>query len=333
MASAKHIAVQSLRSFRHWSLAATVLVLLALYGFAAWKYEGFFTLRVFINLLGDNSFLAIVAVGMTFVILSGGIDLSVGSVLAFTTIFIATLTGKHGWHPASAVMLALIVGTALGAGMGGLIHRYELPPFLVTLGGMFLARGMAFVVSQESVEIAHPFYAAIQGFGIPLTDRVALPATALIFMAVFAAGAFLAHYTRFGRDVYAIGGSESSARLMGLPVGGTKVAVYGLSGCCSALAGVVASFYTGSGNPAIGIGFELDVIASVVIGGALLSGGVGTLAGTLAGVLIFGTIQSALIFDGRLNSWWLRIVVGGLLLLFILFQRFLSRTSPVLRST
>ena len=324
--------MQSLRSFRHWSLAATILVFAALYGFAAWKYQGFFTLRVFVNLLGDNSFLAIAAVGMTFVILSGGIDLSVGAVMAFTTIFIATLVGK-GMHPAPAIAIALALGTILGGGMGWLIHRYELPPFLVTLGGMFFARGMAFVVSQKSVEIAHPFYAAIQEFGVPLGERVALPAPALVFLAVFALGALLAHHTRFGRNVYAIGGSETSARLMGLPVARTKVTVYGLSGLCSALAGVVASFYMGSGNPAIGIGFELDVIASVVIGGTLLSGGVGTLAGTLAGVLIFGTIQSALTFDGRLNSWWLRIVVGVLLLLFILFQRFLARTSPVLRPT
>src|SRR5690349_2830641 len=201
--------MQSLRSFRHWSLAATVLVFAALYGFAASKYEGFFTLRVFVNLLGDNSFLAIAAVGMTFVILSGGIDLSVGAVLAFTTIFIGTLIGKHGVHPAIAISLALLIGTMLGGGMGWLIHRYELPPFLVTLGGMFFCRGMAFVVSQESVEIAHPFYSAVQDFGIPLPQRAALPATALVFLAVFAVGLFLAHQTRFGRNVYAIGGSES----------------------------------------------------------------------------------------------------------------------------
>lgn len=326
--------MQSLRSFRHWSLAATVFVFLGLYGFAAWKYreDGFFTLRVFVNLLGDNSFLAIAAVGMTFVILSGGIDLSVGSVLAFTTIFIATLVGKHGVHPLAAISLALGLGTILGVGMGWLIHRYELPPFLVTLGGMFFARGMAFVASQESVLIEHPFFTAVQGFAIPLTERVALPATAVVFLVVFAAGIFLAHHTRFGRNVYAVGGSESSARLMGLPVARTKVTVYALSGFCSALAGVVWTLYTGSGNPASGIAFELDAIASVVIGGTLLSGGVGSLVGTLVGVLIFGTIQAAVLY-ANLNSWWLRIVLGALLLVFILFQRFLSRTSPVLRPT
>ena len=324
--------MQSLRSFRHLSLAATVFVFLALYGFAAWKYEGFFTLRVFVNLLGDNSFLAIAAVGMTFVILSGGIDLSVGAVLAFTTIFIATLVGKHGVHPAAAIAMALGLGTLFGSGMGYLIHRYELPPFLVTLGGMFFARGIAFVVSQESVEIAHPFYAALQGFAIPLTERVALPATAMVFLLVFAVGVFLAHHTRFGRNVYAIGGSESSARLMGLPVARTKVTVYALSGLCSALAGVVASLYMGSGNPAIGVGFELDAIACVVIGGTLLSGGVGTLIGTLFGLLIYGTLKTTLDF-ASLNSWWLRIAIGGQLAVFILLQRFLSRTSPVLRPT
>jgi len=324
--------VQSLRSFKHWSFAATVLVFVALYGFAAWKYEGFLSLRVFVNLLGDNSFLAIAAIGMTFVILSGGIDLSVGSVLAFTTIFIATLTGKHGMHPGAAITIALALGTTLGASMGWLIHRYELPPFLVTLGGMFFARGMAFVVNQESVEIAHPFYTAVQEFGVPVTEGVALPATAVIFLVLFVAGVFLAHYTRFGRNVYALGGSESSARLMGLPVGATKVAVYALSGLCSAMAGVVWTFYTGSGNPAAGIAFELDAIACVVIGGTLLSGGVGTLTGTLLGVLIFGTLQATLVF-ANLNSWWLRIVIGAQLLAFILLQRFLSRSSPVLRST
>jgi len=214
-----------------------------------------------------------------------------------------------------------------------LIDRFELPPFLVTLGGMFFARGMAFVVSTESVGIEHPMYTQVQGFGLPLGGVVVLPVTALLLLMIFLFGIYLAHYTRFGRTVYAVGGSESSARLMGLPVGSTKVIVYALNGFLAALAGVVSSVYMGSGDPVRGAGFELDVIASVVIGGTLLTGGVGTIAGTLAGVLIFGTIKTALDFHGELNSWWLRIVVGVLLLLFILFQRFLSRTSPQLKSS
>ena len=320
--------MKSLLRSPHLPLAATVLVLLGLFTTASWLYDGFFSGRVVANLFGDNAFLGIAAIGMTFVILAGGIDLSVGSVLAFTTIFVATLVQHHGISPAIALPLALVIGTAFGAGMGFLIHRYELPPFLVTLGGMFFARGMAFVVSKESVGITNAIYDKVLEFGVPLGPKATLSATALAFLTLLGLGLVGAHWTRFGRNVYALGGNEFSARLMGLPVGTTKIAVYALSGFCSAFAGVVSTFYKSSGNPADGVGFELDVIASVVIGGTLLTGGVGTMAGTLTGVLIFGTIQTALNFDGRLNSSWLRIAMGMLLLLFILFQRFLSRAVP-----
>lgn len=309
---------------KHLPLAATLLVLVILFAVASIKYEGFFSWRVISILLGDNAFLGITAIGMTFVILSGGIDLSVGAVLAFTTIFIATMIGQKGAHPLAVIPMALGLGAGFGAGMGFLIMRYALPPFLVTLGGMFLARGMAFVVNQESLGINHPLYQRAFAWGVPLNDRVSLPATGVIFIVVVFLAVVIAHYTRFGRNIYAIGGNESSAVLMGLPVGRTKVLVYAVSGGCAALGGVVATFYMGSGNPAMGFGLELDAIASVVIGGTLLSGGVGTIAGTLAGVLIFATIQTALMFDGRLNSWWLRIVIGMLLLLFILLQRLLT---------
>jgi simple sugar transport system permease protein len=272
---------------------------------------------------------------MTFVILSGGIDLSIGSVLAFTTIFVAALIGEGGMPPLLAMFLALLVGSGCGLVMGLLIHHYRLPPFLVTLRGMFFARGMAFVVKMESAGITHPFYDRVLGLSIPISAwlgklgirfarPVSIPPTAVILLLVFAAAVVLAHCTRFGRNVYAVGGNEQSALLMGLPVGITKVMVYTLNGFCSSLAGIVATFYMLSGNPAMGFGLELDAIAAVVIGGTLLSGGVGYVAGTMVGVLIFGTIQSALMFDGRLNSWWLRIAIGILLLLFILLQRWLS---------
>jgi len=323
--------MKSLLRSQHLPLSATVFVLVALFSVASLQYDGFFSSRVVGNLFGDNAFLGIAAIGMTFVILAGGIDLSVGSVLAFTAIFVATLVQNHHVSPLLVIPLALIIGAAFGAVMGLLIHRYELPPFLVTLGGMFFGRGMAFVISKESVGITNPIYDRVLEFGMPLGGKGTLSATALAFLGLLLIGAVVAHATRFGRNVYALGGNESSARLMGLPVGWTKVAVYTLSGFCSACAGIVSTFYKSSGNPADGMGFELDVIASVVIGGTLLTGGVGTMAGTLTGVLIFGTIQTALTFDGRLNSSWLRIAMGVLLLLFILFQRFLSRTAPSLR--
>jgi len=312
-------------NYRNIPLLATALVLVGLYGLASVLYDGFFSGRVMANLLVDNAVLGICAIGMTFVILSGGIDLSIGSVVAFTTVLLGTLIGEHQWHPLAGMLVALILGAGFGVGQGWLIQFFEMPAFLVTLGGMFFARGMAFVVNMKSVGIRHPFFDSVLDVSIPLGGRASLPATALLFLLVLSGAVVLAHWSSFGRNVYAVGGGAESARLMGLPVAGTRVAVYGLNGFCSALAGVVATLYTGSGNPAMGVGLELDAIAAVVIGGTLLSGGVGFVEGTLLGVLIFGTIKSALDFDGRLNSWWLRISIGGLLLLFILLQKGIAR--------
>ncbi len=306
-------------------LLATFAVLIGLFTTASLMYERFFTARVVANLFSDNAVLGIMAIGMTFVILSGGIDLSVGAVLAFTATLVGSLIMKHSWHPVAAITTSMALGTLFGAGMGYLIHRYEMPPFLVTLGGMFFARGMAFVVSSESLAIEHEFYTAIQDFRIVVGPKAKLKAVALIFLGLLVTAIFIAHWTPFGRNIYAIGGNETSAKLMGLPVAMTKISVYAFNGFCSALAGVTTTLYMGSGNPAGAYGEELNAIASVVIGGTLLTGGVGFVAGTLGGVLIFGTIQSALIFDGRLNSWWLRIAIGVLLLIFILMQRYLTR--------
>ena len=310
---------------RHLPLVATSVIFVALFGIAAFSYEGFFSARVVVNLFADNAFLGIAAIGMTLVIFSGGIDLSVGAVIGFTSIFTATLVAGRGVHPAVAWTAALVLGGALGALMGTLIHVFRLPAFLITLAGMFLARGAGFWLNTESVGIAHPWYDAIANFDLALGDVVHLPAAALLLVGFFAAGVLLAHLTRFGRNLLAIGGSEQSALLMGLPIGTAKIAVYTLNGVCAAAAGIVATLYTGSGNPSMGIGLELDAIAVVVMGGTLLSGGRGHMAGTLLGLLIFGTIQSAILFDGRLSSWWMRIVVGALLLGFILLQRFLVK--------
>ncbi|MGN6386882.1 MAG: ABC transporter permease subunit [Verrucomicrobiota bacterium] len=141
---------------------------------------------------------------------------------------------------------------------------------------------------------------------------------------MFLVALYLAHYSRFGRNVYAVGGSEQSALLMGLPVGATRILVFVISGMCAGLGGVVYSRDTFSGNPNAAMGLELDAIAAVVIGGTLLTGGVGFVAGTMIGVLIFGIIQTAITFDGRLSSWWTKIVIGILLLLFLLIQKMIQ---------
>lgn len=314
---------------KHLPLAATSAVLLILYVTASVLYydDNFFTRRMAANIFADNAYLGIIAVGMTFVILTGGIDLSVGSVLAFTTILIASLV-EGGTHPLLAMLLALAIGTVFGMAQGALVHIYQMPPFLVTLGGMFLARGMSFVVSEESVGIEHALYdTVLDDLAIPLGCNAWLPLMAVVFIAVLLAAHYLAHFTRFGRNVYAIGGSEESAVLMGLSVGFTKITVYALNGFCAALGGIAFTFFTVSGNPTFGVGLELDAIATVVIGGTLLSGGVGYLGGTLLGLLILGTIRAALDCDGRLDSSWLRIAIGCLLLVFILLQRLIVKKS------
>ncbi len=309
---------------RHIPLAATAAVMLGLYLLGAVSYDNFTSPRVLINLFGDNAFLGVAAVGATFVILSGGIDLSVGSVIAFTGILVATLVGQ-GWSPPLALALALVIGTAFGAGMGGLIHVFQLPPFLVTLGGMFLMRGLSFMIQPQSLAINHPFYSDfLPTLSIPAGPRLNIPFTAVCFVVCVVAAMLISVYTRFGRNVYAIGSDENSARLMGVPIGRTKIGIYALAGFFSALGGCVATFYMQSGNPASFVGLELDVIAAVVIGGTLLTGGVGFLPGTLMGVLILGLIQTLITFQGDLNSWWTKIAVGVLLLLFIVLQKVIA---------
>lgn len=306
---------------RYVPVLATAAVFVALYAFAALRFPAFLSGGVLVNFFTDNAFLGIAAVGMTFVILTGGIDLSPGAMIAFASVLTASLVERSHWHPLAAIALVLACGTLLGTVMGAIVHFFEAPPFIVTLGGMFLARGIGQLVSLESIPIFHPFFGQFVSLGVPLPGDNVFPALALIFVAVFLVGLFVAQQTPFGRAVYAVGGGLQSATLMGLPVARVRVGVYAISGFCSALAGVVYTMYTSAGYGLAGVGFELDTIASVVIGGTLITGGVGFMAGTLLGVLIMGVIQTFIMFEGTLSSWWTRIAIGVLLLLFILLQR------------
>ena len=306
--------------FRPTLLAVTVTLFGVLFVIAAFLYRGFGSPRVASALLSDNAVVGIAALGEGLVIFTGGLDLSVGAVIGAVSIVTATLIERHGVPPYAAWAIALGGGTLFGAGMGGLIQAFRMPAFLVTLAGMFLARGIGFWVDTESVGITAPLYARISDFGVEVLG-FRLTASGIALLGATGVAYAIGHRTRFGRTLIAMGGSESSALLMGLPVAGAKVAVYALCGFAAALAGIVGTLYTGSGNPSSGIGLELDAIAIVVIGGTLLSGGRGHVLGTFFGVLIFGTIQSAILFDGRLSSWWIRIVVGALLLVFITLQR------------
>jgi ribose/xylose/arabinose/galactoside ABC-type transport system permease subunit len=293
------------------------------------QFPNMLSTRVIGNLLTDNAYLGIVAVGMTMVILSGGIDLSVGSVIAFSGVFIAVMLRETSLHPLTLFALLLVLTTGFGAAMGWLISRLGLPAFIVTLAGMFLARGVAYLLSVESVPISHEFYQSLQSAYWLMPGKGRLTLIGVTMLLVVLLGMLIAHKTRFGASVYALGGGEATAKLMGTRVHRTTVLVYAFSGAMAGLSGIVFSIYTGSGYSLATVGTELTAIAGVVIGGTLLTGGAGYIFGTLIGVLTMGLIQTYLVFDGSLSSWWTKIVIGLLLLLFILLQKALVKVTQM----
>ncbi|MGO8059793.1 galactofuranose ABC transporter, permease protein YjfF [Rhizobium johnstonii] len=306
---------------KYLPLLATIVIFVLAYAGCALQYPNILSTRVIGNLLTDNAFLGIAAVGMTFVIISGGIDLSIGSVIAFTGVFLAVILQNTSIHPLLAFALVLVITTAFGGIMGAIIHYLEMPAFIVTLAGMFLARGMAFVLSIDSIPINHGYYSTLTSLYYRLPGGGRLTLIGGIMLLVFAVGIFIAQRTRFGTNVYALGGGTQTARLMGVPVGRTTIQIYALSGFLAGLSGIVFSLYTSAGYSLAAVGVELDAIAAVVIGGTLLTGGAGFVAGTLIGILIQGLIQTYITFDGTLSSWWTKILIGLLLFAFILMQK------------
>ncbi len=308
---------------RHLPLLVTILVFAIAYAICTMQFPKILSWRVIGNLMTDNAFLGIVAVGMTFVIISGGIDLSVGAVIAFTGVFLAVTIEHLGMAPELAFALALALAALFGAGMGAMIHYLRTPPFIVTLAGMFLARGFCFLMTTDSVPVNHPLYARLNEIFLQLPHGGRLSLIGVMMLATVALGMMLLHQTRFGANVFALGGNRAAAEMMGVPIARTTILIYTLSASLSALAGIAYSLYTSSGYSLAAIGVELDTIAAVVIGGTLLTGGQGFVLGTFIGVLIQGLIQTYITFDGTLSSWWTKIVIGLLLFAFIAFHRLL----------
>lgn len=313
---------------RFLPITVTLGLFLAMFGAGALLFDNFIGLQNFLYLLINNAPLGITAIGMTFVIVSGGIDLSVGSVIALVGMVSAALLEQHGWSPAAVIPLSLAIGAAIGLLHGFLIQYFDVQPFIATLAGQFLARGLCYVVSIGRIDIRDDTYATLSNhhFELPFGDPPAwINFNVVLLLLVFAAGIYLAHYTRFGRTVYAVGGSEPSAMLMGLPVASTKVLVYVLSGFCAALAGVAWSVSSLSGWGLTAKGLEMDAITAVVVGGTLLTGGLGYVAGTFLGMLVVATILVLIDFQGDISTWWVKIVMGILLLIFCLFQKVFER--------
>jgi ribose/xylose/arabinose/galactoside ABC-type transport system permease subunit len=323
-----------LSRFQQYSQIGATVVLLAIMLFVgAQLYPNFTSGQALLDLFSKNSFLIVLAVGMTFVILTGGIDLSVGAVMALGTVVAATLL-QQGWPAGVVIPVVLVVGGGLGFLVGLMIHHFKIQPFIATLAAMFLARGLCLVITDRSIAIDNGFFQTMNQAHIDLwqatttnargrtrvTEVYTTPAV-LIALGVLIIAFVVLHYTRFGRTVYALGGGESSTNLMGLSVARTKIAVYTISGLCAGLAGILFSFYTASGDPVAGIGYELNAIAAVVIGGTLLAGGSGYVLGSLLGVLTLGVIYAYKEFDGDLNTGWTRVMIGALVLFFIVLQR------------
>jgi simple sugar transport system permease protein len=300
---------------------ASLALFIVMFTAGSIRFDGFASGQIVLNILIDNAFLLVVAVGMTFVILTGGIDLSVGAVVALSTVLCAEFIQLKGWSPVLVLPGVLLVGATLGFGMGCIIHYFELQPFIVTLAGMFLARGTCYAISIDSVTINQPGFVRLAQGTLRFPGEMFITTGVVVALVTVLIGIYLLHFTRLGRSVYAVGGSQQSALLMGVPIARTKIAVYTISGFCSALGGILLSFYLLAGFGSLAVGMELDAIAAVVIGGTLLSGGTGYLAGSVVGVLVLGLIQTLINFQGTLSSWWTKIVIGLLLLAFILLQR------------
>ncbi|WP_027481587.1 ABC transporter permease [Deinococcus pimensis] len=304
------------------------LALLVLFG--ALRYEGFLSPYNVFTVLGYNSMFGLVALGMAFVIMTGGIDLSVGSVAAFASV-VGALLSPYGLWPA---LLGAVAAAALLGLVNGLVIAYlKILPFITTLAMLLAARGLALMLAKDqsvSVDYDHGFTTLGQG------NVGGVPFTAILLGVAFAVGMVVLRYTRFGRHVLAIGGNEEASRLMGLPVERTLVTTYVLSGALAGLAGVILASQFGAGQPTEGLGWELTAIAAVVVGGTLLTGGSGSVGSTLVGVLLLGIIFNILNFEnGRgtisLSAYWQSVIRGAFLLVVVVLQNQLGRARSATR--
>lgn len=296
-----------------------ILVLVLTVILASLRFNNFFTATNLENVVLQSAFLGIIAVGMTFVIIGGGIDLSVGSQLALSGV-LAAYALKVSW-PLALIVPVLVCGV-IGLAQGLLIAKARMAPFIVTLAGLLGVRGLALALSDEQnilIKGGSPFLWFGQGqvFGI---------ATPILFMLVaFAVGGIVLVRTGYGQATFAVGDNEESARLMGLPVDRIKIIAYTTNGALAGLAGVLLAAQLASGQPTVGQGWELNAISSVVVGGTLLSGGAGTMSGSLAGVLLLNILQNLINQVGTLGSYAQQVVSGAFLIAVVVVQAYLTR--------
>lgn len=329
----KHVMLRNRLKGNSFLLSVTIIMFVAMYlvGFGMYKEQNFGTMQTFLNMLIDNAGLFIAAGGMTIVLIAGGIDISIGSVVGLVCMMLAWLMERKGVSVLASVSTVLVFGTFFGFIQGFLIAYMKLQPFIVTLAGMFFCRGLTAMISVDQIAIKNPLFLAIaqKNFYLPFAANVNKrgkvlypfihPNVLIALVALFAIW-YMCKYTKFGRSLFAIGGNEQSALLMGINVRRTKLKAYVLNGFLAGLAGFVFCLNTSAGFVEQARGFEMEAIASAVIGGTLLTGGVGSVIGTFFGVLIKATIETFIRCDGTLSSWWNKIVLSILLCFFIVLQ-------------
>lgn len=320
-------------------LLITIVLFFAMYliGILVFKDKGFAKLQVFLNLFISNAGLIVIAAGMTMVMITGGIDISVGSVVALTCMMMAWMMEVKGIGAVPALILVLLMGLVFGLAQGYLIAYLKVQPFIVTLAGMFFARGMTAMISQEMISVKNATFQlwakskinlAFLGGSVNKKGVVTYPFIypgVLIALVVLVIVFVVLKFTKFGRTIYAVGGNEQSAMMMGLNVKRTKLLVYAVNGFLCSLGGFLFCLNTCAGFVEQAKGFEMEAIAAAVIGGTLLTGGVGNVFGSLFGVLIKGTIETFITFQGTLSSWWTKITIAALLAFFIILQSLFAK--------
>lgn len=293
-----------------------LFILIALVVVLSFSTNRFLSYNNLTNLLRQTSIIGVIAVGMTFVIIAGGIDLSVGSTLAFSSI-LASMMMRSGLPIFVAIILALLCGSALGALMGIIIHNGHVPPFIATLGGMTIIRGAVMLISSANKISGLPK----QFTNFAVAKYLGIPGMVVVWVIMIIIGLFIAKYTVFGRNIYAIGSNEEAARLSGVKIGLTMYSVYAFCAFSSSIAGILMTARLGTGVPTAGTGYELDVVAAVVVGGASLTGAVGSIWGTVLGTIIIATIRNGGNLLG-INTFLLDIIVGLLIVFAVLFDQF-----------
>ncbi|MCQ2538234.1 MAG: sugar ABC transporter permease YjfF [Lachnospiraceae bacterium] len=317
-------------------LTITIAIFLFMYLFAIIFVGGSFTKpQAFLDILNNNACLIILACGMSIVMITGGIDISVGGVVALVSMCCAVYLDKRGGSVLGAIVISLLIGLAFGAFQGFLVAYLDIQPFIVTLAGMFFARGMVTIVCEVPFNVEHagfvalkdsrieiPFLGSFNRLGqfIPGSSEVGVIVSLIVVVVLFV----IMKWTRLGRAFYAVGGNAQSAMMLGINVRRTRFLSHLICGLMAGIGGFVYFMHVGSGSPAHATGYEMNAIAAAIIGGTMLSGGVGNIMGAFFGVLSLATIKNIVAAWGLQDAWWTGITIATMICLFLIIQSIVS---------